>query len=219
MNLFHLPASTVVDKIVPKSAFDRYTTSRQKKLLVDVVERIRWTNKLSFETLNLSGQEIKEIQVFQIELRMRDGYKEVLDIVNKAIPYPIIACLIWESECLISTCQKHSHPVNPDNAVIDWVFSGDWHNVSANPYMLNLRKSLDFVYLDLSLQLTGKQGKAVDISGLTAFEKQRTALLVSIERLEAAVAKSRQFNKKVELNLELKKKKEELGKMEELFEG
>ncbi len=219
MNLFQLPPSTIFEKIVPKHGFDAYTTTRQKKLLVEVVERIRWTNKLSFETVNLQGQDMSEIQVFQIDLRKKEGYKEVLDIINRAIPYPIIAILIGDSECLVSTCQKHPHPVNPDNAVIDWVFFGEWHPIADNPYRLQLQKSLDFVYLDLCLQLSGKLKKTITTPELIAFERQRRELKTAIEKLEAAISKSRQFNKKVELNLELKKRKEELVRMETSFEN
>ncbi len=159
------------------------------------------------------------IQVFQIDLRKKEGYKEVLDIINRAIPYPIIAILIDDSECLVSACQKHPHPVNPDNAVIDWMFFGKWHPIADNPYRLQLQKSLDFVYLDLCLQLSGRLKKTITTPELIAFERQRRELKTAIEKLEAAISKSRQFNKKVELNLELKKRKEELVRMETSFEN
>ena len=50
MSFFNLPKQTQVNKSIPKNAFDSYINSKQKKLFVDIIERIRWTNKLSVET-------------------------------------------------------------------------------------------------------------------------------------------------------------------------
>ena len=77
MNFFNLPHQTIVAKNVPKNAFDIYTNSQQKKLFVDVVEKIKWTNKLSKETINLEGKEINEIQIFQIELRKKENRRRL----------------------------------------------------------------------------------------------------------------------------------------------
>jgi len=57
MQIFNLPKHTVVNKIIPKNAFDNYANTKQKKLFIENVEKIRWINKLSKETVNLSGNE------------------------------------------------------------------------------------------------------------------------------------------------------------------
>ncbi|MDZ7847391.1 MAG: DUF4391 domain-containing protein [Owenweeksia sp.] len=46
MDFFDLPKKTEVKRVVPKNAFDRYTSTRQKKLFTDKVHRITWTHKL-----------------------------------------------------------------------------------------------------------------------------------------------------------------------------
>lgn len=63
MEIFDLPIKTKVEKTIPKNAFDRYTSAKKKKMFTDLVEKIRWVNKLSKETLNLIGTDIKEIQM------------------------------------------------------------------------------------------------------------------------------------------------------------
>jgi Domain of unknown function (DUF4391) len=60
------------------------------KQMVDLIERIKWSNKLSRETINLEGKEIQEIQIFEIELRKQDDITGLLQVVDKAISYPII---------------------------------------------------------------------------------------------------------------------------------
>ena len=88
--MFNLPKSTVVNRVIPKNAFDEFTNTKQKKAFTEKIERIRWLNKLSAETINLSGSDVKEIQVFQIELKQKDSIPELLKIIDKSIPYRIL---------------------------------------------------------------------------------------------------------------------------------
>lgn len=64
--MFNLPKSTEVNKFIPKNAFDTYTNAKQKKLIAEKISRITWNNKISFETVNLRGSSIEEIQLFEI---------------------------------------------------------------------------------------------------------------------------------------------------------
>lgn len=210
MSYFKLPETTKVDRIIPKNAFDAYINANQKKKFVDLIERIRWTNKLSFETINLSGEEIQEIQIFTLELRAGSGFEEVLDIINKAIPYPIIFFVEYKDQFIVSACRKHPHPLNADNTIIDWVFKSDWIAVDNSPFELRLKKNLDFVYFDLCRQLAGKSEKIRNLAELCEHEQKIKRLTSAIHKLEAAISKSKQFNRKVELNLELQTMKKNL---------
>lgn len=82
-----LPKPTLVNKVIPKNAFDHYCSGQQKRLITDKIEKIRWTHKLAWETTNLPSQEVKEIQCFEIELRQEEGTEEALRIIDWAIPF------------------------------------------------------------------------------------------------------------------------------------
>ncbi len=90
MEIFDLPDKVKVNKVVPKNAFDSFINSKQKQLFTDLIKRITWEYKLSEATTNLPAKEIKEIQVFYVELKEKQEVKGILDIIDKAIPYPII---------------------------------------------------------------------------------------------------------------------------------
>jgi hypothetical protein len=111
MEIFKLPASTTVQKVIPKNAFDAYTRSKQKKLFTDLVSRITWTHKLSAETTNLRAYDINEIQIFRIELKVKNDIKPVLEVIDKAIPYHII--FVIEHEGVIGN-YKCTKSVNKD---------------------------------------------------------------------------------------------------------
>lgn len=202
--MFNLPKSTIVNKVIPKNAFDEYTNTKQKKALASKIERIRWANKLSADTINLSGTDVKEIQVFQIELKQKDAIPDLLKIIDKSVPYHILFILFFENEALLSASEKHEHPTNEDLAVIDWTFSTGWFEVENNPYRFNLKKSLDHVFSDLIFQISGKTPTAeLNTTELISKEQKIKQLTTRIEKLKSEIKKCRQFNRKVELNIEL----------------
>jgi hypothetical protein len=206
VSMFNLPKSTVVNRIIPKNAFDEYTNTKQKKAFASKVERIRWVNKLSPDTTNLSGTDVKEIQVFQIELKQKDAIPDLLKIIDKSVPYHILFILLFENEALLSASEKHEHPTNEDLAVIDWTFSTDWFEIENNPYRFNLKKNLDYVFADLIFQISGKTPTAeLNTAELISKEQKIKQLTTRIEKLKTEIKKCRQFNRKVELNLKLNK--------------
>ena len=205
MTTFELPARTIVNKVIPKNAFDGYTTSKQKKRFTDLLERIRWAHKLSAETINLSGKEIKEIQIFEIDLKVQEDVSDLIEIINKAIPYPIIFYVSFQNKAYLSLSKKHSHPVNENNSVIDWTFSSKWKSKDKIIYRLNLKQSLDFIYHDFCFQLSSKLFQTARVDELVSLEQTRAELQHKIQNLKASIARSKQYNRKVELNIELQK--------------
>ncbi|GAB3660261.1 hypothetical protein GCM10028791_34110 [Echinicola sediminis] len=205
MDLFNLPRQTVINRVVPKNAFDKYTNTKQKALFSSLILRITWTNKLSEETSNLKGQEISEIQVFKVELKEGGDPKSLLDIIDKSIPYHIIFVVSHRGNVFLSTSKKHPHPTNEDNSVIDWTFKSDWFTANENQFSLNLKKSIDAVYQDFCNQLSGNfKATQKSISELIDMNKNVDKLNKEIASLKSAIAKCKQFNQKVELNMKLK---------------
>lgn len=211
MELFILPQSTKVQKVIPKNAFDEYTTSKQKKLFADKILRITWLNKLAPNTVNLETKEVKEIQIFKIELKVKEEIKIILDIINKATVYHIIFIVSFEEEIYLSTSAKHPHPANENNAVIDWTFKTDWFSTNENPYTLLLKKNLDAVYHDFCNQLSAKPNSINEsLQNLVQYSKQRDLLEKEIAQLKTKIKNCQQFNTQVELNLVLNQKIDEL---------
>ena len=217
MGFFNLPIRTKVGRIVPKNAFDDYINTKLKKQFTDDIQRITWTHKLSRETLNLEGKDIKEIQVFKIELKEDTEIPKILEIINKAIPYHIVFWIEFNNQAYISTAAKHPHPTNDDISVIDWTFTSDWFEKNKNNYVLNLIGSLDSVFKDLCVQLTGKADLSEKPMDLILENQQEVdRLQKEIARLETAISRSKQFNKKVELNLRLRKAEKELREINKI---
>jgi len=211
MEYFILPTSTKVNRVIPKNAFDKYTNTRQKKLFSDLIARITWTHKLSPQTINLQAKEIQEIQIFQVELKTMTDIQAVLAIIDKAIPYTIVFIVEFDESMYISTSTKHPHPVNEDNAVIDWTFKTDWFLKTENKYSLHLQKSLDSVHHDLCVQISGKPAMSnKPIDELIEFKREILILEKEIVRLKSGIKNGKQFNHKVDLNIKLKEAEDQL---------
>ena len=204
MNLFNLPESTVKNKSVPKNAFYEYTNSKQQQLFVDDIDKIRWVYSLSPDTINLSGKEIEEIQIFEVVLKQKKSIEKILHIIEKAIPYHIIFVISFEDEVMLVTSQKHLHPINENNAVVDWMFKTEWFSKDNFRYKLNLKENLDKVFEDFCFQLSNMANKAKEsLNTLIEREQKYKELSFKIEQLESKMHKCKQFKKKFEMNQEI----------------
>lgn len=209
MSILTLPSSTVVDRVIPKNSFDAYMTGPQKRLLGTQIERIRWTHKLSLDTLNLPGITLKEIQFFEVALRDPEKVPSLLDVIDRAIPYPIVFTLRFGDKISRRVAIKHPNPANEDNAVIDWVITGPWHK-DTKAFPIALEKSLDQVFLELCNRIADYPRDHSSCPDLVAYARKRLELEKKILKLNQEMAKAIQFNRKVKLNLTIIETREAL---------
>lgn len=206
MNLFNLPIQTIKNKSVPKKNFYKYTNSKQQQLFVDIIDKIKWTNNISSETINLSANEIESIQIFEVTLKKKNKIETLLNIIEKAMPSHNIFIILFEDEMMLYTSKKHSSPTDENNAIVDWVFSTEWFKVKNNNYKLTLKESIDFIFKDFCFQISNRISESnTDLSLLIEKERALKDLDTKILKLEAQIRNGKQFNKKVELNIELQK--------------
>lgn len=205
--MFDLPQSTIVNKIIPKNSFDSFFNNNQKKELSENFARITWQNKIAFDTVNLQGGEIKEIQVFLVELKKKGHFMKLLNIIDKYIPYNIIFLVQYKNDFLISTSIKHINPINESLMVIDYTYTSSWLDLNDRSYKIVLKKNLDHVMKLFCEQFMSSSEDSLNTSlkELTNRQIEKDKLSSEIERLKSEIAKCKQFNRKVELNLKLKK--------------
>lgn len=214
MDFFDLPKRTKVGRVIPKNAFDDYTNTKQKRLFIDCIQRITWTNKLSPDTVNLNAKEVQEIQIFKVELKKKSDISKILEIINKAIPYNLVFWVEFEDLAYISTASIHLHPTNQDIAVIDWTFVSDWFNKNNYSFAFHLKGSLDSVFKNFCVQLMGKpELNNKPMTFILKNQQEIDKLQKEVVRLKSSISMTKQFNKKVELNLKLKEAEQELLKL------
>ena len=210
---WELPDSCIVDHALPKNAFHPHLSAAQKRLLTAEVDKMRWWAKLSPETTNLPAGDVLEIQVFRIQLRKQVDLSALWDAVEKAIPYALVLWLEHDGVAMLRSSKKHPHATDMNRSVLDWTFQSDWFPVDAPPFGFELQGTLDDVALRLWSNLAGDRSEVVgSIDKLVEDQQAVCGLKNQIKRLEQRLAKEKQFNRKVELNQQLRQLRFELDR-------
>lgn len=203
MHSFTLPKNTVVQRVIPKNSFESFATAKQKRLMTELIQRITWSYKLSTISTNLPSKSIKEVQIFTIELKKKAPIKDLLDLIDRSIPYHIFFKVIYREEYFFHTSVKRDHAQDQDKSIIDFSFVSDWS--SERDLLLELKVSIDSVYQSLCLQLSDfTMSQDLSLEDLVSKQATINHLRRDIEATKTAIKKSKSFKNKVELNQKLK---------------
>ena len=191
-----LPRSTEVNRRIAKEKLyqNATLTPQARDMIKDQIEFVVWRNKLADSTIGVAaGETVKEIQVFEVQLRQRSLDRRVLPAIAKAIPYKILFVLTFEQEA--QAWMEASGTF----------YNTDWFTLGG----FNLKfKGLDqdAVYENLARQIAGgRLGADGDIADAVDRDKRRQKLEREIAALEKKMLREKQFNRQVELNGELKR--------------
>lgn len=214
---FEYPIKTKFNKLIPKNKIYEKASinTALKDKIVKQIEKIVWLHKLSATTLNLNATDkITEIQVFDIELREDNLDEDVLKAIDKAIPFPIVFQLKKNDKVQIKSAYKRASESDTSKWIVDKYFSSPWidnsHLKEILPTVLNLEKLYEVIIKELMPNITSaKKSLKEEIETHKELEK----LEKLYEQLKAKRAKEKQFNKKVELNTELKVLKSQISKL------
>ncbi|MGI6307333.1 MAG: DUF4391 domain-containing protein [Dethiobacteria bacterium] len=213
--MLNLPEKTLYDKRIPKSKFYEKLKmgSKLKEKFVRQIDYIIWKHKLSRHTVNITPTpEVQEIQIFEVYLKQRELAQDVLESIDRAIPYPILFVLVYGKEARLAVAYKKRSQQHENRFVVDSYFYSEWRNELSLDLLKGL--TLKAVYENLLkslISVSPGSGQALE----QAIEKQKELdkLKREIGALEAKIARERQFNRKVKYNIELQEKKKELQRL------
>lgn len=200
---FTLPPQAFVNRFVPKSKFfeKAVVNTKLKKEFTDAIQKITWQYKLADETIGIKGTpDVEEIQIFEIQLKEQVIPKNVLRVIDKTIPYPILYVFTYDTHFAYGITLKGDSSKN-------YYFS-DWDSaLSFNFSGITLEK----VYQGIIKQFIDGSGESgADFNTLVETDKTRKLLEKEISALKNKITNERQFNRKVELNKTLQEKKKDL---------
>jgi len=215
--MFKLPSSTLVNRKIPKNKFYEKLHANQhlKELFTEQVESIIWKHKLSKETIRLEPKDdIEEVQVFEVHLKERTYSLDLLRSIDKAIPYPILHVIIYEDQVKLAIAYKERNQTDENRSVVRSYHETDWQPVES--IEMNILQGLDLkaVYENIIRQLLPiKMKPEIELSAVLERQAQIDKLTQECLRLESKIRAEKQFNKKVELNMELHRKRKELKQL------
>lgn len=208
--MFDLPKSTLIKSVVPKNTFEDYVSPQQRNTLKDKVKRITWMHTLSNDTINLKGEDVKEIQVFYIELKEKVEIPELLLMMNRTILYHIVFVVAYGDELYVSASTKYPHPTNANTDVVSDTATSDWMKQDNVPYKFELVNNLDVVFNRFFLQIKDyviEDGEHVANERLEEIIKLKNdieKLEKEIEKVRKRVYNTKQANRQLEYYEELR---------------
>lgn len=224
--LYRYPPTAKVDKIIPKNKFYQRGSAnhRIERLFVEQVESIRWAYKLSPHTINLNDSEtIKEIQIFSIVSRVERLDTEVLQFIDKLIPSPIIFEILFGDKIKVIANYKRQSQADSQKFVLGKYYATDWQDLTqredlpivfgiADLYeyfieqlLLSINKASPDVVLipNIKANLSTTHQKIASIEEKIAHTEKMALLTKQINELQKRMYKEKQFNRQVEMNLQL----------------
>jgi Domain of unknown function (DUF4391) len=215
--MLQLPSSTLVNRKIPKNKFyEKLQANHQlKELFTQQVESIVWKHKLSKETIRLEPKDgIEEIQVFEIHLKQKSYSQDILRSMDKAIPYPILHVLIHEDQVKLAIAYKERNQNDENKFVVRSYHESEWQPVDELHFEVIQGLDLKAVYDNMIRNLLGTQARLEDdIQSALERQAQIDKLMKECQRLESKIRSEKQFNRKVELNMELQRKRNEMNQL------
>ena len=234
LDALDLPATARVDKRVPKTLLLEHgaPTAADKRQINEGIEQLVWVAAIKPTTIGVAEyrdelREVLEIAVLQITLRATAKVGRLIELVHRAVPYPVLLIAEQGSTVGLSAAHKRWSQAEAGKTVLEGdVVTVQWDAVQDNQRWPGFcdalalgqqpRINLQALYqgwIDtlLALQAARVTGAFAVPSNAVQAEHRREALQESarldkeIARLRATAAKEKQMARRVDLNLELKR--------------
>jgi hypothetical protein len=216
--MFDYPQKAKLNRILPKSKI--YAHARPGRALrerfTSQIGEIVWKYKLSPETVNLPARQgVHEIQVFVIALKTPTLAPEVLRTIDKSIPSPLFFELTFQDQVRFVAAYKRPGDADASVPVVDAYFETPWRSADAPrvplPVALDLAGLYEQMlrrYIDLPPRATESLRDQVERVNRIRVKRKEC------QRLEARLRRELQFNRKVEINAELRTRTSELAELQ-----
>lgn len=215
--LFAWPPQTTVGRLLHKSKIYEHAkpTAAVRAMFVAQVEQITWRQKLAPETLNLIAKPgVPEIEVFEVALKTPQLNEAVLRCIDKAIPFPILFELRFDGRTQPVTAYKRPSEADASQWVVSDYFAGAWQADGGSRPGLPVALDLRGLYEQLvraHMPVPARSGEPL------RDQVERVAMIrgkqAASQKLALRLAQEKQFNRKVELNAQLRTIRGELDSL------
>jgi hypothetical protein len=217
---YTFPDKALVNRNIPKTKFYEHASISQsvKDAFISQIQLITWAYKLSPETINLAAvKSLFEIQVFNILLKTPDLAEAVLLSIDKVIPHPIIYQLYFEDKIRVVMAYKRINESDESKWVIEQYLSSQWLTINESdtlktplPIAINLGGLYEHM-LKALMPISSYEGENIK-SQIERFN-QIMQKEKEITILQRKLRQEKQFNRKFEMNNQLKNLQQQLEQL------
>ena len=216
-----LPKTTEFNKRIPKQKFyeNINITPALRRIFVDQIKVVYWRNKIAPSTINLeAGNDVTEIEVFEVKLNRIPLDVSVLRQIDKEIPYHIIFLLEYGGKYQAWTAYKEKAGSSFSACKVDTYYQTNW--LLEGDLALKLDGlNMDAVYENYVRQIAGDYlhasvtGEPESLKESVERSKQIQLLRKQIDTLQKKICREKQLNRQMELNAKLKRLRKELSEL------
>ncbi len=228
-----IPTSCKVNSTIFKKLFyeNAPMNQRDKKIFAEDIEKILWLYSFKGDTINLQPYKDTEIdyeEVAVIQVIVEEGTKvdRFAEIIQRTIPYPLILIFTQENKVMLNVAHKRINKADENkNTVEEFIFT-DWMDLENLSFRekefiesLNI-KNLSFVncyrfYSDIIDRLVAFNASSLtensedllerDMDEVKSLYDKIEDMNIKLTELKRDIKKEANFNRKVELNIKIKK--------------
>ena len=213
--LYRWPTASEFGSRVPKEKFYEHgiVSAAVREKFVSEIQRITWVNKLAESTINLTGSTtVPEIQVFQVDTKAGDVSDQVLSVIDKAIPFPIIFEITRATDRKPQVRMVATHKLlGSGTPKLSSYYSTSWLPAGIERQPLPTAISLTTLYaaiLDPLSPVTARPGEEMsEVADRLATVRKLEREIIALER---KIRTEPQLNRKIELRRSIKTRQQEL---------
>ena len=198
--MLDLPASTIVNRFVPKEKFYTKTNinTKLRQQFTEEVDKIRWTHKLSPQTLNITSDDYLELQVFEISLKGNIISQSVLRHIDTFIPHPILFIIKKQGAEKAVLAFKQSATKSDVQMKVEQLYETPW----TTALDLHLQgRSVEEIYRNYLYQIAPQLQSDTYLDTKTAIDNdsRRQKIVKQIATLNKSIASEISIAKKQEM--------------------
>ena len=222
----NIPQKGKIDNTIYKKMFieNADLSKADKKILSKVIHKIIWRYSLKEETCYIRSysddeHDYPEIEMIEVELNKAVKEQRIAEIIMHAIPYPMILFMKHDEKVRVWISHQRTSQADSDRNVLEELISTAWLKPDAMKDFLDFSRfrqdNCYVLYADIIDSISLYNARDIiteDVTGAEArqFLAKREQIQKQITSLKAQMKKETQFNRKVELNIEIKKLEKEL---------
>lgn len=217
--MFGISEDCKIEQFIAKKNFYTYgeLTSSDRTVFANNISRITLMYQIAPNKINISPykddvREYPMINVFKVELTKNEKIKRIAEIIMKSIPYPMLIVFELNEKLQLWTAHQRTNQNDESKNVLDEFIFTDWES-DTSWFDVSKMNMTNFyaLYSDMvdCISVHNAQGIFLtdNLNGALARELMNELEDVEnrIAALKAKMKKETQFNKRVEINMEVKK--------------
>ena len=225
-NKLNIPDECRINRTVFKKMFyDNIAISKgDKDLFIDSIDKITWIYCLNQDNMNIPAyvteeREYLEIEIIEVTLSENKGIKRIAEIIMRAIPYPMLLIFSFEDKYQLWAAHQRFSLADNSKVTLEEPIFTEWQEENSILWdRLNISKLrytnfydmysdlLDAIAVFNASKLTDKEINGEDARKLL---RSNAEIDSQIAALRAELKKATEFNRKMEINMKIKKLEKE----------